>query len=154
MAARRQLMSDKGVARNGLLNVSLPGLIQGGNVDRLVRLLPLIGAARENHMATRVKGESGGRGHFIRKDRGITRGDVSEGAEDKSVTTEGKAKILYDDCKVFGFEVDRRRFEFEKRGHESWIETVKNSARTGRKISVTDEQDAPPPFTPTDIHDI
>jgi hypothetical protein len=69
--------------------------------------------------------------------------------------TEGVAKTInFDDCVNFGFTVAGRDFQFKKKDHDSWVETVKNSKRNGTKISVTDEGDAPPPFTPTDIHDL
>jgi hypothetical protein len=53
----------------------------------------------------------------------------------------GVAFIIFDDCEQFAFEVGSNRFVFEKDDYPSWVETVKNSHRTGSRISVTYGED-------------
>ncbi|MGH9671418.1 MAG: hypothetical protein ACRD3A_15045 [Terriglobales bacterium] len=74
----------------------------------------------------------------------------------------GVAGIDGDDCVNFSFTMPKgggagaKQYSFKKQGHESWVETIKNSHRTGARVSVHDSGQLLQPggeHIPDDIHD-
>ena len=82
-------------------------------------------------------------------------------------TRKGIATIKFDDCEHIEFAIaglaSNERIRFEKDGHDSWVETVKNSHRNKSRICVTyDEHDEEISehgddifivYPPSDLHD-